>query len=184
LDKSASLDVGAVPRRSTSSSEAIPVTLTAWMRFVLMAVVLSVIYYYSLVFLIGWMNGHERPGWWLGMFPTRLSGALAWVIMLHTATVLFAALPVAVAAVAVAPKRAVQLGLLAAVFATFASILPMFGTPVWSLVWRSRPILFVTDQIKLIVAVPLIAWILLRASSKKRFERARDTDSLSQGGGA
>jgi hypothetical protein len=158
------------------------VTLTAWIRFVLTAAVLSMIYYYSLVFLLGWMNGHERPGWWLGIFPTRLSGALAWVITLHTATVLLAALPVAVAAVAIAPNRAMQLGLLTAAFTTFASILPMFGTPVWPLVWRSQPILFLTDQIKLIVAVPLIAWVLLRASSNHRFKRSRVASSLGQGG--
>ena len=157
-------------------------TVTARSWFVLAAVVLSAAYYYSAMYVLGWMSGHERPGWWMRAFPSRLSGALAWVIVLHSAFVLCAALPVAVAAVAIAKKRATQLGLLAAVLATIASMFPLIGSTAWSLVWNSEPILFVTDQIKLIVAVPFIAWIIQRTSSNNRFERSRGRVFGSQGG--
>jgi len=139
--------------------------VTARIRFVLAAAVLSVIYFYLLVYLLGWMSAYERPGWWLGFFPTRLSGVLGWLILLHTASVLFAAFPVAVAALAIARKNAVQLGLLAAGLATVADILPVFSSTVGPLIWKSHPVFFVTDHVKLIIAVPLLVWVLGRATS-------------------
>jgi hypothetical protein len=52
-------------------------------RFTSAAVVLAAVYYYLLVFLVGWTSGHERPGWWLGLFTTRHFAVIAWLITLH-----------------------------------------------------------------------------------------------------
>jgi hypothetical protein len=148
-------------------------TVAARIRFALAAVILGVMYYYLLVYLVGWMSTHERPGWWVGMFPTRRIGALGWLVLLHTAAVLLAALPVAVAAVIIEPTKAVLVALTAAVLATIVAVVPSLSSTIWPIIWNSNPILFVTDQAKLIVAVPFIAWVLRAASSNNRFERSR-----------
>jgi hypothetical protein len=156
-------------------------TVTARIRFALAAVILGVMYYYLLVYLVGWMSTHERPGWWVGMFPTRRIGALGWLVLLHTSAVLLAALPIAVAAVIIERTQAVLLALTAAVLATIVAVVPALSSTIWPIIWNSNPILFVTDQAKLIVAVPLIAWVLRAASSNNRFERSRSASSVSQG---
>jgi hypothetical protein len=136
-------------------------TIAARIRFALTAMILGIVYYYLLVYLVGWMSTHERPGWWIGML---------------------AALPIAVAAVIIERTRAVLLALTAAVLATVAAVVPSLSSTIWPIIWSSNPILFVTDQAKLIVAVPLIAWVLRAASSNNRFERSRVASSVSQGG--
>jgi hypothetical protein len=158
------------------------VTVIARIRFALAAAVLAATYFYLLVYLVGWMSVHQRPGWWLGAFPARYVAAITWLVVLHTAAVLCAALPVAVAAVVLAPPKAVQLGLVAAVLATAAAILPSLSSTIWPIIWNSHPVFFVTDQIKLVVAVPFIAWVLRSASSNNRFKRSRVSSSVGQGG--
>jgi hypothetical protein len=122
------------------------------------------------------MSVRQRPGWWLGVFPTRYVAAITWLIVLHTAAVLCAALPVAVAAVVLVRQRAVQLGLVVAVLATAVAIIPSLSSTIWPIIWNSHPVFFVTDQIKLVVAVPFIAWVLRSASSNNRFERSRGSN--------
>jgi hypothetical protein len=158
-------------------------TVTARIRFTLATVVLAAVHYYSLVFLVGWTSVHERPAWWLGLFPTRHLAVIAWLVTLHTAAVLLTALPVAVATVVIARREAVLLGLTVAVLATVVAVAPAFTSAVWPLIWDSHPVFFITDQIKLIVAVPVIAWVLRAASSNNRFERSRAASSASQRGG-
>jgi hypothetical protein len=158
-------------------------TVTARIRFALTAVILAVVYYYLLVYLVGWTSAQQRPGWWLAVFPTRRIGVLGWLIALHTFAVLLAALPIAVAAVVIARTTAVLLGLTAAVLATAAAVAPSLSSAIWPLIWNNHPIFFVTDQVKLIDAVPFIAWVLRAASSNNRFERSRVASSVSQGGG-
>ena len=158
-------------------------TVTARIRFALTAAALAAAYFYLLVYLVGWISVHQRPGWWLGAFPTRYEAVITWLVVLHTAAVLWAALPVAVAAVVLARKKAVQLGLVAAVLATAAAIIPSLSSTIWPIICNSHPVFFVTDHIKLIVAVPFIAWVLRSASSNNRFVRSRGAASLGQGGG-
>lgn len=140
-------------------------TVTARIRFVLSTVILGVMYYYLLVYLVGWMSTQERPGWWIGMFPARRIGVLGWLVLLHTSAVFLAALPIAVAAIIIERTRAVLLALTSAVLATTVALAPSLSSTIWPIIWSSSPILFVTDQAKLIVAVPLIAWVLRAASS-------------------
>lgn len=147
--------------------------LTARIRFFLAALVLAAGYFYLLIYIIGWTAARHWPSWWFGVFPNRHVGAVIWLATLHTAAVLTAALPIGIAAVILARKKAVLLGLIAALLATVAAVAPSFAPTIWPIVWGSHPVFFVTDQIKLIVAVPFIAWVLRRASSNNRFERSR-----------
>jgi len=158
-------------------------TVTARIRFGLTAAVLALAYFHLLVYLVGWMSAHQRPGWWLGVFPTRQSAVVTWLVVLHTAAVVSAALPVAVAAVVLSRQQAVQLGLVVAALATAAAIIPSLSSTIWPIIWNSHPVFFVTDQIKLLVAVPFVAWVLRRASSNNRFEISRGASSVSHGAG-
>jgi MFS family permease len=156
-------------------------TPAARIRFSLAALALATGYFYLLVYIIGWMSAHHWPSWWFDVFPSRHVGAVMWLITLHTAAVLLAALPVGIAAVIIARKRAVLLALIAASLATAAAIAPSLAPTIWPTVWGSHPVFFVTDQIKLVVAAPFIAWVLRAASSNNRFERSRVAPSISQG---
>jgi hypothetical protein len=157
-------------------------TVTSRIRFTVAALILAAVYYYLLVFLVGWTSVRVRPEWWLGLFPTRHVAVIAWLVTLHTAAVLLAALPVAIVTVVIARREAVLLGLTAAVLATVLAVAPSFGSAVWPLIWHSHPIFFITDPIKLIVAVPAVTWVLRAASSNNRLERSRVSSSVSQGG--
>ena len=106
---------------------------------------------------------------------------MVWVISLHTIAVFSAAFPVAIASVVVARKHAWQLGGIVAILATVAALLPSLSPTIWPLIWSSQPVLFVTDQIKLIVAVPLVVWIVGSASSNNS-SSGRGPSSVRQGG--
>ena len=157
-------------------------TFAARIRFSLAALALAVGYFYLLIYLIGWMTAHHWPSWWFEVFPSRHVGAVTWLVILHTSAVLLAALPIGIAAVIVARKEAVLLGLIAASLATVAAVAPLLAPSIWPIVWSGHPVFFVTDQIKLVVAVPFVAWVLRRAFSNNRFERPRGVAaSVSQG---
>jgi F0F1-type ATP synthase membrane subunit c/vacuolar-type H+-ATPase subunit K len=158
-------------------------TAVARVRFAVVAVLLSVVYYYLLICIVGWMSARRLPGWWLGAFPSRHVGLTIGLVAEHSVAVLSAALPVGVAAVLCFRQNAVQLGLIAASIATVAAVVPSLTPTIWPLIWNNHPIFFVTDQIKLIAAVPFVAWVLRGASSNNRFERSRGASSVSQGGG-
>jgi len=102
-----------------------------------------------------------------------------WLVTLHTAAVLLAAIPIGIAAVIIAREKAVLLALIAASLATAAAITPSFAPTIWPTVWSSHPVFFVTDQIKLVLAAPFVAWVLRAASSNNRFERSRVASSVS-----
>jgi len=157
-------------------------TLTSRIRFTLAALALAVGYFYLLIIIIGWMSAHHWPSWWFDVFTSRHVGAVMWLVTLHTAAVLLAALPIGIAAVIITRKNAVLLALIAASLATAAAIAPSLAPSIWPTVWSSHPIFFVTDQIKLLLAAPLVAWVLRAASSNNRFERSRVTASVRQGG--
>jgi hypothetical protein len=145
----------------------------AGIRLALSVVVLTPAYYYLLIFIVGWTSAVPWPTWWFELFPSRHVGAMVWMVPLHTIAVFSAALPVAIASVVVARKHAWQLGGVVAFLATVAALLPSLSPAIWPLIWSSQPMLFITDQIELIVAVPLVAWIVGSASSNYRFERSR-----------
>jgi len=129
-------------------------------RLVLAAPVLGAMYFYLLLFLIGWISASAWPSWWMGSFPTRRIAALIWIVGTHTIGVFAAAIPVAVAAVLVLRERAMLLGTIAGAIATFLAVLPSLTPEIWPLVWSSHPIFFVTDQIKLLIAIPVAVWVI------------------------
>jgi hypothetical protein len=131
-------------------------------RLVLAAPVLGAAYYYLLIFLIGWTSATPWPSWWIGSFPSRHMAALIWIIGSHTIGVLSAAIPIAIAAVLIVREQAMLLGIVAGVIATILGVLPSLTPDIWPLVWNSHPIYFITDQIKLLVAVPITIWIIRR----------------------
>ena len=148
-------------------------TLTARIRFTLAALALAVGYFYLLIYIIGWMSAHHWPSWWFDVFSSRRVGAVTWLVTLHTAAVLLAALPIGFAAVIIVRKKAVLLALIAASLATAAAIAPSLAPTIWPTVWSSHPVFFVTDQIKLVLAAPFVAWVLRAASSHNPFGRSR-----------
>jgi hypothetical protein len=154
-------------------------TVTARIRFILAALALAVGYFYLLIYMIGWMSAHHWPSWWYDVFSSRHVGAVMWLVTLHTAAVLLAAIPIGIAAVIIAREKAVLLALIAASLATAAAIAPSFAPTIWPTVWSGHPVFFVTDQIKLVLAAPFVAWVLRAASSNNRFERSRVASSVS-----
>jgi hypothetical protein len=158
-------------------------TLTTRIRFCLAAPVLAGAYFYLLTYIIGSMTAHHWPIWWFDVFPSRHFGAVTWLVTLHTAAVLLAALPIGISAVIIVPNKAVLLGLVASSFATIAAISPSLAPTIWPNIWSSHPVYFVTDQIKLVVAVPFVAWILRCGSANNRLGQSRDANSVSQGEG-
>lgn len=148
-------------------------TLTARIRFSLAALALAAGYFYLLIYVIGWMSAHHWPSWWFDVFPSRHVGAVMWLFTLHTGAVLLAALPIGIAAVIIARQNAVLLALIAASLSTVAAMAPSLAPTIWPIIWSSHPVFFITDQIKLVVAAPFIAWVLRAASSNHRFGRSR-----------
>jgi hypothetical protein len=147
--------------------------MSARIRLAVVASGLAALYYALLVFVVGWAMATHWPGWWIGIFPNRLAAGVAWLITLHATTILSASLPVALASVAVARDKALQLGAVAGVLATVAAIVPSLSRDIWPLVWSSHPVFFVTDQVEVVLAVPFVAWVILMASSNKPLQRAR-----------
>ena len=158
--------------------------VSARIRLGLAAGVLATIYYFLLIFIIDRLMATHWPAWWFGVFPSRHIAATAWLVTLYTIAVLTAALPVAIASVVIARGRAVLLGATAGILATGVSIIPSLGPTVWPTIWQSHPMFFLTDQIKLIVAVPFVTLFILGATSNNRLERSRVASSASQGGGS
>jgi hypothetical protein len=139
------------------------------LRLVFAAPVLGALYFYLLIFLIGWTSTRFWPSWWFGIFPNRHIAALTWIVDLHTIGVFSAALPIAVAAVLIAREQAALLGVIVGVIATTFAVVPSLRPDIWPLIWNNHPIYFVTDQIKLLVAVPVSAWIIRNLLAHNRF---------------
>jgi hypothetical protein len=136
------------------------------LRLVLAAPVLGAVYYYLLILLIGLTSASPWPSWWVGTFPNRHVAALIWVVGSHTIGVLAAAIPIAVAAVLVLRGQAMLLGIIVGTIATILAVLPSLTPDIWPLVWNSHPVFFITDQIKLLAAVPAAVWIIRKLLAK------------------
>jgi hypothetical protein len=135
------------------------------LRLVLAALILVAMYSYLLVLLIGLTSARHWPSWWFSVFPSRHFAVVAWMVALHTVGVLSAAVPVALAAVIIERRKAVVLGAIVGFLATVLTVFPSLSPSIWPIVWNSHPFFFITDQIKLIVAVPLAAWLIRRLSA-------------------
>ncbi len=127
------------------------------------------LYFYLLIFLIGWTSTKLWPSWWFGISSSRRIAALTWMVGLHTMGVLSAAIPIAAAAVLIVRERAALLGTIIGAIATALAVLPSLSPDIWPLVWGNHPILFLTDQIKLLVAVPFAAWVIRKLCANSGF---------------
>src|ERR1700722_4459200 len=136
------------------------------LRLILAAPVLGAVYYYLLIFLIGLTAATPWPSGWIGTLPNRHVAALIWIIGSHTIGVFSAAIPIAFATVLVLRKQAMLLGIIVGVIATILAVLPSLAHDIWPLVWNSHPIFFITDQVKLLVAVPAAIWIIRKLMPK------------------
>jgi hypothetical protein len=140
-------------------------------RFIVAVPVLGAVYYFLLVYLIGYSSAIPRPSAWIPAFPAQHIAAIVWLVFLHTLAVLGAALPIAVASILIARERAAQLGICVAALATAVGIDPSLSPTIWPLVWDNHPVFFITDNLKLIAAVPLLAWAIRKVPSDYRLER-------------
>ena len=134
-------------------------------RMVLAAPVLGAVYFYLLIYSIGWTSAQRWPLWWYGVFPSRHSAGVTWLIVLHTAGVLSAAAPVGIATVVLMRREAVLLATIVGVLGSMLGIMPSTNSDIWPLYWNSHPVFVVTDEIKIIGAVPLAAWLIRKVSS-------------------
>ena len=140
-------------------------------RFMVAVPLLGAAYYYLLLYVVGYSAAMPRPLWWVPAFPTRHLVAIIWLVLVHTLGVLAAALPIAVAAILIRRDRAAQLGICVGAVATIAGIYPALSPTIWPLLWDSHPVFFVTDTLKLIAAVPVVAWAIQKLPSNYRLER-------------
>jgi hypothetical protein len=92
--------------------------------------------------------------------PNRHLAARIWIIGFHTIGMFSAAIPIAIAVVLIVREKATLLGICVGVIATTVAVLPSLTPSIWPLVWNSHPIFFITDQIKLLIAVPVAIWII------------------------
>ena len=138
----------------------------------LAAPVLGAAYYYLLIFLIGWTSASPWPSWWIGALPNRHIAALIWVIGSHTVGVFSAVIPVAIAVVFLVRAQAMLLGIIVGVIGTSLGVIPSLTPDIWPLVWNTHSIYFITDQIKLLVAVPVAIWIIQKLLSQRGLPRA------------
>jgi hypothetical protein len=136
------------------------------LRLVLAAPILAALYFYLLIFSISWTSAQHWPSWWFGVFSSRHVAAITWIVVLHTIGVFFAAVPIVFAAVIIVRREAVLLGAIVSVLATILAVLPSLSSHIWPIVWNSHPVYFVTDQIKLLVAVPFATWLIRKLSAR------------------
>jgi hypothetical protein len=145
------------------------------LRLILAAPTLGAVYYYLLIFMIGLTSATPWPSWWTGTLPNRHVAALIWIIGSHTIGVFSAAIPVAFATVLVLRKQAMLLGIIVGFIATILAVLPSVTHDIWPLVWNNHPIFFITDQVKLLVAVPVAVWIIRKLAPSSGAPRSRAT---------
>jgi hypothetical protein len=120
---------------------------------------MAAVYYYLLLNILGWLMAQHWPAWWLWTFPSRHSGLTAWILTLHALGVLTAALPLAFICIILLRPYAILLGASAGVLAALAAVIPGIVGGLFPLMWDSHPISFVTDQVELLFAIPVLAWV-------------------------
>jgi hypothetical protein len=135
--------------------------------------VLAIAYYYLLLYVIGYAMTIHWPSWWYVALPKGKAAAQLWLVVLHTSAVLIAAAPVALLSRVVLYRRRVLLTAAAGVVAVVALNLPAYPDA-FALSWKQHPIFLITDNLKCLLAVPLLAWLLGAAPSNNSLERSRD----------
>jgi hypothetical protein len=138
-------------------------------RFWASLALLTTLYYFLLIWLLGYTSALGWPKWWLTLFGTGGGAKVAWIITTHTFGVLCAALPIALCASL--DRRALLLGTLVAGLTAALLIYPSLRPEIWALIQTNHPGYFVIDNAKIVVAVPVLVYLLRRMPSNKRLER-------------
>lgn len=132
----------------------------AWMRRVLLglaAVAILALYSVCLAVVFGYAMSRVPPSFWGSLFATPGNATLAWMVTCHTAAVLGVSLPFAYLVHRVYRTRAatVAVGMTLALFFAFA--LPGLRLSFADSPPRLKAVA-VFDQVKLLGALPLMAW--------------------------
>jgi hypothetical protein len=134
----------------------------------LTCVVLFWVYNSILVWTIGYALALPQPSQWSELFPSRLSGVLAWMQLAHTAAIVVASVPFAFLIAHFYGRRAAGLALLITVltFALFSlpSLVAYFAT----YTPRMR-VITVFDNLKLLFVLPALVWLMRRLPSNNRW---------------
>ena len=138
-------------------------------RFCASLALLTTLYYFLLIWLLGYTSALGWPKWWLTLFGMGRGAKVAWIIATHTFSVLCAALPIALCALL--DRRALLLGTLVAVLTAVLIIYPSLRPEIWALIQANHPGYFVVDSARIVVAVPVLIYLLRRMPSNKRLER-------------
>ena len=133
-------------------------------------------YYYLLMISIGYLLAVSWPTWWMGIFPSTLIGSRVWMFAMHTAAVLISAIPVALLVRLLVPGHAVAACLVAALSALVLVNLPLDRDAI-ALVWAYHPVLLIGDSLKVVLALPFLAWTLCASPLTRRWS-GRSTSSL------
>ena len=129
---------------------------------------LAVVYLWLVVELGGWSAQFSRPGLWLAKSIGLPHGMLAWMVVVNTISVILAAVPVALAAIAVFGRRAWIAALASAgVAAVFSGAESLNAVP-WSEFLSPYPVVQVFDCIKLVVIPALLVIAIQRTPSNSR----------------
>ena len=125
-------------------------------------------YQYALVLGVGHALALSIPAAWSASFPSRVSGTLTWIILVHTLAVLVVSVPFAVliARFGGTHAPAIALAITAGLFAIFSlpPLIEFFGimSP------RTR-VVTAFDQIKLILVLPLLVLLMRKLPSNNRW---------------
>jgi hypothetical protein len=138
-------------------------------RFWASAALLTTLYYFLLIWLVGFTSTLAWPKWWLALFGSGRGAKVAWIITTHTLGVICAALPVALGALF--DRRPLLLGTLTAILTSVLLAYPSLKPDIWSLILATHPGYFIVDQLKIVVAVPALIYLLRKLPSNQRLER-------------
>jgi hypothetical protein len=139
-------------------------------RIVLLIALIGLLYAYE--YALAWGIGHALalpiPSGWRGSFPTRLSGTLSWIILMHTLAVVFVSIPFALLLERFGGARAplVALALTVTLFLVFSLVpaIAFFGT----LPSRTK-LVTAFDYSKLVLVLPLLVWLIRKLPSNNRW---------------
>jgi hypothetical protein len=150
----------------------------SWIRVALMVVVLAAAYDHWLVHIYGFMTGVSWPGWWMSALPSKDLAAQSWLNLVHTSAVLVAAAPVALVSLWRLQIRTALPTAIAGLVVAVVEALPRATPELWPSAWGAQSVYFVTNQLKIILAMPLLAWLLRKLPSNTGWS-GRDLSKVS-----
>jgi hypothetical protein len=130
----------------------------------------ATVYYYLLVYSVGYLTAMPWPTCWIGIFPSKLIAVRVWLFVMHTCAILLSAAPVALLVRLLIPAHRVLICVCAAVVALVAANLPLH-LDLLAMSLAQHPILWVMDVLKVLLALPFLAWAFRLAPSNPSLER-------------